>query len=400
MAPIVTEELPERAAPRVDSPVEQEETSEQEKPVEQEPAKREESAEKEKPIEQNKPKVRRTIDEEGGTTTATYPHYLPVWDHGEKYPPWEPFTHTEHGKDADPSFKDLLVEGSKLQHLTPTTGSEVTGVQLSKLSNAGKDQLALLVAQRKVVAFRDQDLADLPIQEALNFGVYFGRHHIHPTSGAPEGYPEIHLVYRNSNSGEFESFLANRNSSVSWHSDVTYEEQPPGTTFLIVLDTPEVGGDTAFVNHVEAYNRLSPAIKERLHGLTAVHSGFEQAESSRSRGGVVRREPVKHSHPLVRTHPATGEKALFVNGGFTRSIDGLKKEESEYLLKFLLDHIARGIDYQARVRWAPKTVVVWDNRVTSHSAIVDWVTGERRHLARITPQAERPYETPYVSEAK
>lgn len=135
------------------------------------------------------------------------------------------------------------------------------------------------------------------------------------TSGAPDGYPEIHLVYRNGSQSEFEGFLANRNSSVSWHSDVTYEEQPPGTTFLVILDTPEVGGDTAFVNHVEAYNRLSPALKERLHGLTAVHSGFEQAEFSRSRGGVVRREPVKHSHPLVRTHPATGEKALFVNGG-------------------------------------------------------------------------------------
>lgn len=96
---------------------------------------------------------------------------------------------------------------------------------------------------------------------------------------------------------------------------MTYEQQPPGTTFLIILDTPDVGGDTAFVNHVEAYNRLSPALKQRLHGLTAVHSGFEQAEFSKSRGGVVRREPVKHSHPLVRTHPATGEKALFVNGG-------------------------------------------------------------------------------------
>ncbi|KAF2688129.1 alpha-ketoglutarate-dependent taurine dioxygenase [Lentithecium fluviatile CBS 122367] len=346
---------------------------------------------------ENKPKIRRIIDEEPNTTASPqYPHYLPTWNHGEKYPPWEPFTHVEHGKDADPSFKDLLVEGTKLTHLTPTTGSEVTGVQLSKLSNAGKDQLALLVAQRKVVAFRNQDLADLPIQEALDFGSYFGRHHIHPTSGAPEGYPEIHLVYRNGNAGEFESFLANRNSSVSWHSDVTYEEQTPGTTFLIILDTPEVGGDTAFVNHVEAYNRLSPAIKGRLHGLTAVHSGFEQAEFSRSRGGVVRREPVKHSHPIVRTHPATGEKALFVNGGFTRSIDGLKKEESEALLNFLVNHIGRGIDYQARVKWAPKTVVVWDNRVTSHSAIVDWTTGERRHLARITPQAERPFETPYV----
>ena len=246
-----------------------------------------------------------------------YLHYLPTWDHGEKYPALEPFEHIEHGKGADPSFKDLLIEGSKIQHLTPTTGSEVTGVQLSKLSAAGKDQLALLVAQRKVVAFRDQDFADLPIKEALDFGGYFGRHHIHPTSGSPEGYPEIHLVHRNGNTSEFDGYLANRNSSVGWHSDVTYEQQPPGTTLLYILDTPEVGGDTVFVNQVEAYNRLSPAIKERLHGLKAVHSGFEQADFSKQRGGVVRREPIQNEHPLIRTHPATGEKALFVNGGCT-----------------------------------------------------------------------------------
>lgn len=102
---------------------------------------------------------------------------------------------------------------------------------------------------------------------------------------------------------------------MGWHSDVTYEKQPPGTTFLYLFDTPEVGGDTSFGNQVEAYNRLSPALKERLHGLKAVHSGIEQADFSRSRGGVVRREPVTSEHPLVRTHPITGEKALFVNSG-------------------------------------------------------------------------------------
>lgn len=208
-----------------------------------------------------------------------------------------------------------MIEGSAIKKLTPTTGSEITGVQLSKLSAAGKDQLALLVAQRKVVVFRDQDFADLPIQEALDFGGYFGRHHIHPTSGSPEGYPEIHLVHRAFDTSEFDVFLANRNSTVGWHSDVTYEEQPPGTTFLYILDTPEVGGDTAFVNQVEAYNRLSPAIKERLHGLKALHSGVEQAEFSLKRKGVVRREPVLNEHPIVRTHPVTGEKALFVNNG-------------------------------------------------------------------------------------
>lgn len=244
-----------------------------------------------------------------------YPNYLPVYDYGKKYPPLEPFTHVDRGKDADPSFKDLLTKGSKIQKLTPTTGSEITGVQLSKITAAGKDQLALLVAPRKVVAFRDQDLADLPIQEALDFGGYFGRHHIHPTSGAPGGYPEIHLVYRNNNAWEYDEYLATKNSSVSWHSDVTYEQQPPGTTFLYVLDSPEVGGGTAIVYQVEAYNRLSPALKERLHGLKAVHSGFEQAEFSLKRGRVDRREPVKTEHPLIRTHPVTSEKALFVNGG-------------------------------------------------------------------------------------
>lgn len=122
-------------------------------------------------------------------------------------------------------------------------------------------------------------------------------------------------MHRNNNSWEFDEYLAAKNSSVAWHSDVTYEQQPPGTTFLYLLDGPEVGGDTVFVNQVEAYNRLSPALKERLHGLKAVHSGVEQAEFSLQRGGVDRRDPGKTEHPLIRTHPVTGEKALFVNGG-------------------------------------------------------------------------------------
>jgi sulfonate dioxygenase len=180
---------------------------------------------------------------------------------------------------------------------------------------AGKDQLALLVAQRKVLAFRDQDFADLPIQEALDFGGYIGRHHIHPTSGSPESYPEVHLVHRSANDKRFDSLFENRLTGTPWHSDVSNEGQPPGVTFLYLFESPEVGGDTAFANQVEAYNRLSPAFKERLHGLKAVHSGFEQAEGGRRRAGVVRREPVSSVHPIVRTHPATGEKALFVNTG-------------------------------------------------------------------------------------
>ncbi|KAK5055995.1 hypothetical protein LTR84_012546 [Exophiala bonariae] len=326
---------------------------------------------------------------------ASYPEWLPVWDNekGEVYPPLEPFDHVEHGKDADPALPNLLKEGTVINDITASIGAEVTGVQLSQLDNKGKDELALLVAQKKVVAFRDQDFANLPIEKALEFGRYFGRLHIHPTSGAPKGAAEIHLVHRAAEDKSALEFLQSRTNSVAWHSDVTYEQQPPGTTFLIALDTPKAGGDTLFVNQVKAYERLSPAFQERLAGLTAVHSGYEQATAARNRGGTVRRNPVSSIHPLVRTHPATGEKALYINPQFTRYIVGFKQEESDYLLKFLYDHIALSADIQARVKWQPGTVVVWDNRVTAHTALVDWDDGQRRHIARITPQAERPYET-------
>lgn len=102
-------------------------------------------------------------------------------------------------------------------------------------------------------------------------------------------------------------------SSVAWHSDVSYEQQPPGTTFLYILEKPETGGDTLFVDAVEAYNRLSPLFQERLHGLKATHSGIEQVNSAAARGGIKRREPVVNEHPIIRTHPATGEKAIYVN---------------------------------------------------------------------------------------
>ncbi|ROT42521.1 TauD-domain-containing protein [Sodiomyces alkalinus F11] len=330
-----------------------------------------------------------------GVEKAKYPDYLPTWNPEQKYPPLEPFEHYDHGKDANPSFPNLLPEGAQVNHLTPTTGTEVRGIQLSSLSNAGKDELARFVAERKVVVFRNQDFADLPIDKALEYGSYFGRHHIHPTSGSPEGFPEIHLVHRAAGDTSAQKFFETRTSSVAWHSDVSYEVQPPGTTFLYILDKPSTGGDTLFANAVEAYNRLSPLLKERLHGLYAVHSGIEQVEASVSKGSIKRREPVQNVHPVVRTHPVTGEKALFVNPQFTRQIVGLKTEESDAILKFLYEHIAWGADFQARVKWEEGTVVVWDNRVTQHSALVDWHTGDRRHLARITPQAERPFQTPY-----
>lgn len=339
--------------------------------------------------------------EEGktGEPPAKYPHYLPTWDRTQFWPALEPYEHYEHGKDADTAYPNLFPAGTSVTELTPSIGSEVHGIQLSTLSDAGKDELAHYVATRKVVAFRKQDFADLSIPDALQYGAYFGRHHIHPTSGAPEGHPEIHLVHRGAGDKGHETYFQSRTSSVAWHSDISYEKQPPGTTFLYILDRPETGGDTLFVDAVQAYKRLSPLFQERLHGLRATHSGIEQVNAAAARNSIKRREPVVNDHPIVRTHPATGEKALYVNPQFTRDIVGLKKEESDTLLKFLYDHLAYGADFQARVKWEEGTVVVWDNRVTQHTALVDWENGQRRHLARLTPQAERPFETPFVAPA-
>jgi len=125
------------------------------------------------------------------------------------------------------------------------------------------------------------------------------------------------------------------------------------TTFFFVLEQPPRGGDTLFASQVEAYNRLSPEFQKRLEGLRALHPAMPQAEHSRSNGGPVRREPIETEHPVVRQHPVTGEKALYVNQGFTKKFMGFKVEESEYLVNFLFDHIAKGSDFQIRANYAP-----------------------------------------------
>ncbi|KAF5309507.1 hypothetical protein D9619_012347 [Psilocybe cf. subviscida] len=306
----------------------------------------------------------------------------------------DPAQHFEVGTRADPKKPHLLTPNVKTTHISPYLGTEVTGIQLSSLTTEGLDELALYVAERKVVIFRDQDFKDLGADRQIEITKHFGPIHRHPTSGNVKGYPEFHVVYRDAQHDRFREYAGtNRANHTQWHSNVSYELQPPGTTFFFILDQPEVGGgDTLFLSQVEAYKRLSPEFQKRLEGLRALHSAVPQAEFSRKRNGPIRREPVETEHPLVRVHPATGEKALYVNQGFTKSIVGFRQEESDYLLKFLFDHLAKGSDFQIRARYEPGTVVVWDNRVTAHSATPDYGPEFRRHAVRLTPQAEVPKE--------
>ncbi|KAG5640779.1 hypothetical protein DXG03_007233 [Asterophora parasitica] len=319
-----------------------------------------------------------------------YPFYYPRFDINEKFPPIEIFEFTEPGTRADPAKPNLLANAT-VTDISPYIGTEVTGVQISQLTKEGLDELALYTAERKVLLFRDQDFKDLSPERQIEIARHFGPIHYHPTSGNVKGYPEFHIVHRDAKHDPIREYLGeNTTIQTGWHSDVSYEKQPPGTTFFFILEQPDVGGDTIFVSQVEAYKRLSPEFQKLLEGLRAVHTAVAQAEYSHKKGHPVRRVPVETEHPVVRVHPATGEKALFLNQGFTKNIVGFKHEESEWLLKFLFDHIAKGADFQIRGTYRPGTVVVWDNRVTAHTATPDFGGTTRRHAVRLTPQAEVP----------
>jgi sulfonate dioxygenase len=361
--------------------------------------------------EKEKAEVKTTAISKSKYGNLRFPAYAPIFDPSQKYAPLEVFDFKDPGLLADENLANLFPKGLpqleedqrssvsqqlvkfgySVKDLTPKFGSEIRGIQLSQLADSAKNDLARYVAERGVVVFRDQDFRELPIEQALKWASYFGRQHIHPTSGSPEGFPEVHLVYRDpSNSNQ--KVRSERISAVSWHSDVTYEQQPPGLTILGSLELPVTGGDTAFTDTQEVYSRLSEEFKKRLRGLKAVHSAQEQAEYSRQRGGVVRREPAKNAHPIVRTHPTTRKKSLFVNPQFTRYVEGFKQEESEYLLNFIYSLISNAQEAQIRAKWEDGTVVVWDNRRAVHSALFDWDGEHKRHLFRYTPQADIPTE--------
>lgn len=296
-------------------------------------------------------------------------------------------------KHANPrSFLDQ----AEVDNLTPRLGSSIKGVDLTRLSSDEMDQMSLYVAQRGVVVFHDnQEFIDQGPEALKRFGHHFSpRLHAHQVSGQPKGHSEFHLVYKSpgievNNYEHTADFVP-----TVWHSDVSFERNPPGITFLFLFDTPNTGGDTLFSDQREQLRRLSPAYRGFLETLYAEHSGYEQSRVSAAAGkAVVKRPPVAHVHPVVRTHPVTGERALFVNKGFTTRIQGLKKEESDSVLQILFNLNADAVDAQVRVRWGPGAVVAWDNRITNHTPVADTRAQDRRHGARITPAAERPFHS-------
>ncbi|KAG6622701.1 Poly ADP-ribose [Phytophthora cinnamomi] len=290
---------------------------------------------------------------------------------------------------ADPTFKNLLADAT-VTHLEPKIGSEISGLQLHELTDAQKDELALLIAQRGVVFFRDQKIT---AEQQLDLGSYYGPLHIQQNLPHTEKYPEM-LVVENSVATSAAVLKRHQFDPVSaWHTDVSYERQPPAYTLFKVLTTPDVGGDTLWACGYEAYDRLTPAFKKFIEGLVAVHSGKSQADHAIEAGHIVRRPVVEFEHPVVRTHPVTKRKALFVNAAFTKRIKNLSSSESDAVLRFLYKHVAEGHEFQVRFHWTKNAVAIWDNRSTFHYATFDYLPGNR-HAVRVTPHGEVPYFDP------
>lgn len=266
-----------------------------------------------------------------------------------------------------------------VRKLTPIIGAELEGIDLSlALGDERLQELHDALLDNLVVFFRNQNLT---AEQHKALGRHFGRLHIHPAPlGILEGHPEIVIIEADQNS--------RRVAGEEWHSDVSCDAEPPMGSILYIKEIPAVGGDTLFASMYAAYEALSDSMQRFLCGLTAIHDGARNYEG-RQPVAAHNAEFPRAEHPVVRTHPETGRKALFVNRLFTTRLVQLKQSESEVILQMLFRHIERG-EFQCRFRWQPNSIAFWDNRCTQHLALWDYYP-QRRYGNRVTIAGDKPF---------
>ena len=264
---------------------------------------------------------------------------------------------------------------------SPNLGAEIYGVDLSKpISDAQFTDIHRAFLDHQVLFFKNQN--EIPPTLHIEFGKRFGELHSHPAAPTMKGFPEIFEIHATKNSkianGEF------------WHSDVSCDEEPPLGTMLQIQIAPPCGGDTMFSDMYAAYSALSEPFRKLLDNLTATHESEHIYAGRYSDRGVLDQDIDYPTaiHPVVRTHPDTGKKALFVNRTFTTRINELSLEESNAVLTILFEQ-AEHINHQIRFRWSLNDLAFWDNRCCMHRAIWDYWPEERKGR-RVTIKGDRP----------
>jgi taurine dioxygenase len=267
--------------------------------------------------------------------------------------------------------------------ITSTLGAEIRGLDLSKpLPEDTAAAVLDALFEHRVIFFRGQDIT--PTQHvafSAQLGTVFDDYPPYLTT--LDGHPEVTVL--DGGSGDSASF---------WHSDVSGSAKPPMASILVMREAPTYGGDTLWGDMTAAYEALSDRMKSYLDGLRAVH-GAPTERTMRKLSPPASEEPLdsgdsaRVSHPVVRTHPATGRKILFVNPGFTHYILGLPAAEADAILEYLFRHQQQA-DFQCRWRWQKGDIAIWDNRAVQHYAIGDYGDKPRR-LHRTTLEGDAPY---------
>jgi taurine dioxygenase len=271
--------------------------------------------------------------------------------------------------------------------VTPTIGAEVRGFDMRKPSDEEVSVLQQALADHLVLFFRDQDITP---QQHVDFATRFGpiEHHGYATSH-PE-HPDMVVLDVTNPVGL---------GTDDWHSDSSGKPEPAMGAVLRAVELPPAGGDTCWSSMYAAYEGLSAPMREMLDGLTALHDFARPLEIAIAAGydspvslSNIRRQYPPMEHPVVRTHPVTKRRGLFVNHNYTTRICQLTADESRQLLPFLIGHVSRP-DFQVRFHWEPNSVVLWDNRCTQHYALADY-SGYHRVMHRVSIEGDRPYFEP------
>jgi taurine dioxygenase len=269
----------------------------------------------------------------------------------------------------------------RVARFAPALGAQITGIDLAEgLDAETYREVRQALLEHQVLFFKQQ--SEIAPETQVQIGKMFGALHVHPAAPHMPGYPEVFVIHAHKDSkvanGEF------------WHSDVSCDEVPPLGTILQLQVLPEIGGDTLFANMYMAYDALSAPLRKMLSGLTALHESEHVYRGRYADRGVDDRDKVypQATHPVIRTHPETARKAIYVNRTFTTRINELSASESEAVLAFLFDHCEQ-IDFQIRFRWEVNDVAFWDNRCVMHHAIWDYWPHERKGR-RVTIKGDRP----------
>ncbi len=270
-----------------------------------------------------------------------------------------------------------------IKPLTPTIGAEIHGIDLSEPQDAASlAAVRAALLEWKVVFFRNQEITT---EQHLAFASAFGALEVHPFAPQKQGYPEVLAITHDRERPGKEN---------TWHSDVTWRLEPSLGSILRSLEVPDTGGDTLFADMYAAYEGLSDEVKSKIEGKTAIHDfahfrrGLRKAGKSETEIAEYNKAYPEAEHPVVRTHPETGRRAIYVNAAFTQYIVGMERAESDTLLRHLYAQAAVP-EYQCRFRWAVNSIAFWDNRASQHYAVSDYWPAVRR-MERVTIVGDRP----------